>query len=228
MSASTPATGTPGKRPLVDGHNMAILGITQSGKTAVGRELHATTPRVSIWVNERGDKRVENIAGTRARSLEGVKNALARDEYRVNFLPADRNEAIPELRAWLWKVANRIDRQLPMQVVVDEVDRVAPQSGKAYGNLPNRDACRDFTSEGAKRGVKFVGITQDPVTMDKQTLRQSRYRLVFPLSSENWDAVRKFGFDRDAVESAERYAGVLHNADGSVLEDRVKAEARFA
>jgi len=228
MPSDAPPTGTPGERPLVDGHNMTILGITQSGKTAVARELQATTPRVSIWVNERGDNRVANIAGTEARSLEGVKKALARDEWRVNYLPRDRNEAIADLRAWLWQVADRTDRQLPLQVVVDEVDRVAPQSGKAYGNLPHRDACRDFTSEGAKRGVKFVGITQDPVTMDKQTLRQSRYRLVFPMSAENWKAVSNYGFDRGAVDDAPRYAGVLHAADGTVLEKAVKAEARYA
>lgn len=228
MPSSAPPTGTPGERPLVDGHNVAILGITQSGKTAVARELHATTPRVSIWVNERGDNRVANIAGSEARSLEGVKKALARDEWRVNYLPRDRNDALPELRSWLWQVADRTDRQLPLQVVVDEVDRVAPESRKAYGNLPGRDACRDFTSEGAKRAVKFVGITQDPVTMDKQTLRQSRYRLVFPMSAENWKAVRNYGFDRSAVDDAPQYAGVLHAADGTVLEGMIKAEARYA
>ncbi len=213
--------------PLTDGHNMAVLGATQTGKTSFARELHAETPRVSIWVNERGKKRVPNIAGTEARSLEGVKRAFARDEWRVNYLPADRNAAIPKLQGWLWEVAARTDRELPVQVVVDEVDRVAPQSGKEYGNLPARDAVRDFTSEGVKRNVKFVGITQDPATYDKQALGNSRYRAVWDMSAERRKAVRNYGFDWREVEAAEQYAGVLHHMRGEVLRT-VKAAARYA
>jgi DNA-binding ferritin-like protein (Dps family) len=212
---------------LEDAHNLAVLGATQTGKTSFARELHDRTPRVSIWVNERGDHRVPNVAGVEARTLQGVKEAFANDEWRVNYLPADRREAIVELQEWLWTVADRVDRQLPMQVVVDEVDRVAEQSGKSYGNLPARDAVRDFTSEGVKRGVKFVGITQDPVTYDKQALRQSRYRAVWDMSAENRNAVRKYDFDWGAVESAPRYAGVLHHMSGRVI-GQVKAEARYA
>ncbi len=214
-------------KALTDGHNVAVLGATQTGKTAFARELHATTSRVSIWVNERGKKRVPNIAGEEVRSLEGVRRAFARDAYRINYLPADRNEALPQLQDWLWQVAERTDRELPVQVIIDEVDRAAPQSGKEYGNLPHRDAVRDFTSEGVKRNVKFVGITQDPATYDKQALGNSRYRAVWDMSAERRAAVKKYGFDWDEVEGAEQYAGVLHHHSGRVL-GTVKAAARYA
>lgn len=212
---------------LENAHNVAVLGATQTGKTSFSRELHATTPRVSIWLNERGDNRVPNVAGETYRSLEGVRKAFGRNEYRIEYLPADRRQAIVLLQEFLWSVAKATDRQLAVQVVVDEVDRVAEQSGEKYGNNPARDAVRDFTSEGVKRNVKFVGITQDPVTYDKQALRQSRYRAVWTMSSENRKAVSDYGFDWREIDDAPQYAGVLHHMSGSVI-GNVKAEARFA
>lgn len=212
---------------LEGAHNLVGLGATQTGKTSFTRELHATTPRVSIWVNERGKHRVPDVDGTVARDLDDVRAALANDDLRVEYLPADRNEAIVELQDWLWKVADRADRELPMQVVVDEVDRVAPQSGKEYGNHPPRDTVRDFTSEGVKRNIKFVGITQDPTTYDKKALRQSRYRAVWTMSSEQQKTVSDYGFDFDRVTDAPAYAGILHHMSGQVL-GPVKAEERYA
>ena len=149
---------------LESAHNLAVLGATQTGKTAFARELHATTSRVSVWLNERGKHRVPDVEGVTARTLSEVKRAFANDRYRIEYLPSDRRRAIPQLQSWLWEVAERTNRQLPVQVVVDEVDRVAEQSGEKYGNNAPRDAVRDFTSEGVKREVKFVGITQDPTT----------------------------------------------------------------
>lgn len=212
---------------LESAHNLAVLGATQTGKTSFARELHAETSRVSIWLNERGDHRVPEVEGVTARTLSEVKRAFANDRYRIEYLPSDRRRAIPELKSWLWDVAERTNRQLPIQVVVDEVDRVAEQSGEKYGNNPSRDAVRDFTSEGVKREVKFVGITQDPVTYDKVALRQSRYRAVWPMSSENRNAVSKYGFEWDRIDESPQYAGVLHHMSGNVI-GTVKAEGRYA
>jgi len=214
---------------LTNAHNLAVLGATQTGKTAFVRELHATTPRrVSIWLNERGDHRVPNIDGVVCRDLEDVRQAFVDNAHRIEYLPADRREAVVDLREFLWAVEGD-ERDLPVQVVADEVDRLAEQSGKSYGNLPPRDAVRDFTSEGVKRNVKWVGITQDPSSYDKRALRQSRYRAVWPMSAENRDAVRKYGFDWDAIDSAPQYAGILHDHTGETTSPAtVKAEARYA
>lgn len=221
---SVPST----EQALTDAHNIAALAATQTGKTSFVRELHATTTRdVSIWVNERGDKRVPGVIGTEARDLEDVRDAIASGASHIEFLPADRNEAIPGLRRLLWQVAERTDRELELQVIVDEVERVAPQSGKQYGNLPHRDAVRDFTSEGVKRNVKFIGITQDPATYDKQALGNSRYRAVWNMSAERRRAVSKYGFDWDAVEEAPQYTGILHYMSGTVI-GQVRAAEEYA
>jgi hypothetical protein len=216
--------------PWTDGYNMAILGKTQTGKTSIARELHDTTPRVSIWVNEPGKKRVDDVAGPTARSLAQVRKAFANNEYAIDYVPDDRNAAIVELQEFLWNVADQTNRRLQSQVIVDEVDRVAPQTGEKYGNNPSRDAVRDFTSEGVKRGVKFVGITQDPTKYDKQALRQSEYRLIFDMSNENRTSsvVSRMGLNFETVDESDRYTGVLHDDAGQVLEESVKAEAHYA
>lgn len=214
--------------PWEDGYNMAILGRTQTGKTAVARELHSTTSRLSIWLNEPGDKRVPNIEGRVVRSIEELRNAFADNCWRINFVSEDRDKDVVLLRRFLWRVAEATDRSLDIQVIADEVDRLAPQSGKEYGNLPPRDAVRDFCSEGVKRGIKWVGITQDPVTYDKVALRQSDYRLIFTMSAENRDAVSKYGFAWSEVDDGDRYTGVLHSAEGDVLNPNVKAAEAYA
>ena len=217
--------------PWTDGYNMAILGKTQTGKTSTARELHAETPRVAIWMNEAGNKRVPDVAGREVNSVEGVRDAFADDCYAIELVSEDRNADVPRLQEFLWDVAEATDRQLQMQVTADEVDRVAPQSGKQYGNLPARDAVRDYTSEGVKRGVKWVGITQDPTKYDKQSLRQSEYRLIFDMSAENRrsSVVSKMGLDFAAVDATDdRYTGVLHDDSGTVLDTSVKAEERYA
>lgn len=212
---------------LENGHNVAVLGATQTGKTSFARELHATTPRLSIWLNEPGEHRVPDVDGVVARDLDDVRAAFANDQLRIDYVPADRDEAVVELQRWLWKVSDRADRQLPIQVIADEVDRLAPESQKQYGNLPPRDAVRDFCSEGVKRGIKWVGITQDPSTYDKKALRQSRYRAIWPMSAEQKSAVRKYGFNWDRIESAGQYTGVLHHMSGQVIGE-VRAEERYA
>jgi hypothetical protein len=219
--------------PWTDGYNLAVLGKTQTGKTSICRELHATSPRVSIWLNEAGDSRVPDVAseGQVVRSVAGVRKAFQRDQYAINFVSRDRESDLVDLKEFLWSVADRVDRELQMQLIVDEVDRLAPQSGKSYGNYPSRDAVRDLTSEGVKRGIKFVAITQDPTKYDKQSLRQSEYRLIYDMSNENRTSsvVSRMGLNWDAVdETADRYTGVLHDDSGSVLDAAVKAEERFA
>jgi len=214
--------------PWTDGYNMVVLGKTQTGKTSISRELHETTPRVSVWLNPIGIDRVEDVPGTTVRSLSELRDAFAADEYAVELVSDDRRRDIVELQNFLWSVADATDRRLGMQVVVDEVQDVAPQTGA--DDVPHRDAIRRFAKRGVKRNIKLVSITQDPTAMDKQSLRQSEYRLVYPMTNENRTSsvVRRMGFDWDAVDAGDRYTGALHADNGDVLDSSVKAEARYA
>lgn len=214
--------------PLTDGYNLGVLGKTQTGKSSFCRELQAESPRFSVWLNAEGMDRVEDVPGETVRSVEGVAEAMGRNEYAVELVSDDRRRDVVELQQLLWEVADNTDRRFPMQVIVDEVQEVAPQSNK--GEFPPRDAVRRYAKRGVKRNVKLVTITQDPTAMDKQTLRQSEYRLFFDVTAEQRrsSVVSKMGVDWAAVEEGDRYTGALFDDRGNVLADSLKAEARYA
>jgi len=213
-----------------DAGNLIILGRSQTGKTVTAREIQ-DNGRVSIWVNETGDDRVPDVPrdNQRAyRSLRGLENALSRNERNIEFVTDDRNAAIENLHEWLWKKAEMGDRRVPFQVVCDEIHRVAPQSGKEYGNLPPRDRVRDFMKEGMKRNIKFVGITQDPVSFDKESLRQREYMIVMELAHEQKNYMADYGVDARKVAQQPDYSGVLYHASGETMKEGVKARGKYA
>jgi hypothetical protein len=216
--------------PWTDGYNMAILGKTQTGKTSVARELQATSPRVSVWLNEAGIDRVDDVPGYTVQSIDGLRKAFANDEYAIEWVSHDRQRDILELQKFLFGVADRSERELMMQVIVDEVQDVAPQDATS-DDMEAVEAVRRFCKRGVKRNIKFVAITQDPTAYDKQALRQSEYRLIFDMANENRKSsvLRKMGFDWAAVDATpDRYTGVLHDDSGTVLKETVKAEAEYA
>jgi len=214
-----------------DAKHLFLVGATQTGKTTTAKEIYAESSRVGIWVNDRGKHRVEGVqtlSDGSYRSLRGVKRAFARDETRIEYLPGDRRDGLAELTDWLWSVADRTDRQLPVSVYVDEMHKVAPQSQKDYGNLPGRDDVRDITKEGEKRNIKLVGVSQDPVSFDKQSLRQRNYLLCYELSREQSDYLADYGADVDEINAQPEYAGIVYDRTGQVVATGVKAKERYA
>lgn len=209
-----------------DAGSIGVLGRTQTGKTTSSREVHAETSRVSIWLNRRGSDRVPNVAGKRVRSLEGLESGFRSNTRRYNFLSAAPEQDVVTLQEWLWEVAHRADRELPLQLVVDEAHHLAPQTNAK--DEPSRDAVRKLAKEGMKRNIKLVLITQDPVALDKQTLRQTEYRLIFEMSTEAQHHVSEYGFDFEQLATTDKHTGVLHRADGEVLDGAVKARSKYA
>jgi len=120
------------------------------------------------------------------------------------------------------------DRRVPFQIVCDEIHRVAPQSGKQYGNLPSRDRIRDFAKEGMKRNIKFIGITQDPVSFDKESLRQREYLVCMELSHEQKQYMADYGVDAQRVAKQPEYSGILYHASGETMATGVKGRSKFA
>jgi len=214
-----------------DAGHLFIFGGTQTGKSTTGREIFAEAPRIGIWVDPRGKHRVEGIKGLSDgtyRSLRGLKKGFARDETRLEFLPADRKQGMGELVDWLWEVEERVDRQLPVTVYVDELHKVAPQSNKEYGNLLGRDGVRDIAKEGMKRNVKLVAMDQRPQAVDNGSVSERQYLLCFPVASEQQDYIGKRGVDVDEVARQPEFAGVLYDKHGNVVETGVKANKRYA
>lgn len=209
-----------------DSGTVFVLGRTQTGKTTATRELAKESSRVTIWLNRRGPERIRQVPGERYESLRGIKKGMARNERKFNLLSGHPRSDIVGLQSWLWDVAERTDRELPITVVVDELHDVAPQSQK--DEFPARDSVRKLAKEGQKRNIKLVGITQDPVSMDKQTIRQREYLLVFDLSAEQGRYLSDYGVSVEEVNSQPEFSGVLYHASGEVIARGVKGQAKYA
>jgi len=212
-----------------DAGHLWNVGRTQTGKTTTAREIFDQNQRINIWLNSRGEDRISGIktlAGGSYRSLRGVKKGFSRDESRIEYIPESRETGIIELRKWLWQVAERTDRNLPVTVFMDEIHEIAPQSQK--DELPPRDAVRKLAKEGKKRNIKMVGISQDPVSFDKQALRQRDYLLCFELAKEQSDYLSQYGADVSEINSQPEYAGVIYHADGTQLDSGIKASEVYA
>lgn len=214
---------------IEDAGHVWDIGRTQTGKTTTAREAFAESSRVGIWLNYRGDDRVEGVqqwADGSHRSLRGVRQAFGRDEQRIEFLPSDPAEGIEELQSWLWQVADAVDRDLPVTVFIDEIHNIAPQSQR--DELEGRDAVRRISKEGMKRNIKLWGISQDPVSFDKQSLRQREYLLCYALSHEQGRYLSDYGVDVSRVNDQPEFAGIVYHANGSVVEEGVRAQPRYA
>jgi len=209
-----------------DAGNLIIIGRSQTGKTSTGREIHAENNRISIWLNERGKHRVPSVAGKEVRGIKAIESGLAAGETKFNFLSGDRERDIERLQNWAWDKAEKYDRQMPMQIVADELQRLAPNSGKK--SLEGRDTVRMLLKEGMKRGVKFIGITQDPVSVDRQSRSQREYLLLFPLAKEQSDTIRDYVDNLDIVKQQPDYTGVVFHADGRVVQSGIKAKGKYA
>lgn len=214
-----------------DAGHLFLFGGTQTGKTTTALEMYNEAERVGIWVNDRGKHRVEGVktlADGSYKSLKGVKNAFSRDEARIEFLPSDRSAGLTRLQDWLWEVEDRVNRELPVTIYIDELHKVAPQSGKNYGNLPGRDRVRDIAKEGMKRNVKLVAMDQRPQAVDNGSVSERQYLIALPMAAEQHDYVRKRGVDLDQVARQPDYTGVLYDKQGRTLSEGVKAQERYA
>lgn len=210
----------------VDPGSVVILGRTQTGKTSLARQLHARNDRLSIWLNEQGANRVPQVTGKTVSGFEALRNGMQNDRYKFNWLSSNRNQDIRRLQNWMWDIAAETNRQFRMQLIVDELHRLSPQSNK--DELLGRDDIRRIAKEGMKRNVKLIGITQDPVALDKQTIRQREYLLLFGLSKEQQEYVGDYVGDISAVYQQDQFEGVLYHSSGELREQGVKADKKFA
>jgi len=218
--------------PWTDGLNMLVLGKTQTGKTSLCRELHDTSPRLSVWLNATGADRVEDVPGRTVRSLSALQDALRDDCWAIEWVSDDRRRDYPRLQRLQFELADATDRSLRQQTIVDEAHELAPTGRQSQDSqlYDSQQTARRFAKRGVKRGIKHVAVTQDPTAMDSQTMRQSEHRVVFDMTSENRKSsvLKRMGFDWDAVDAGDRFTGVLFDDSGQIEERAVKAQEEYA
>jgi DNA helicase HerA-like ATPase len=209
----------------IDNGAIHVLGRTQTGKTVFSKQIHAETPRISIWVNRTGTDRIPGVSGKVVRGIDAIESGIANGRDTFNYLSSSPSSDIPELVDWVWEVADLNDREVEFQLTIDEVHEHAPQSQKK--DLEPRDTIRRVAKRGMKRGVKLVSITQDPVAMDKQTLRQREYLAVFELAAEQFSYMTDYGVGRE-VNDLEEFAAMVYNAKGQAVDEAVKGASKYA
>jgi len=202
-----------------------VLGRTQTGKTVYSKTIHAETPRISIWMNRTGTDRIPGVSGKVVRGIDAIESGIADGRTTFNYLSSNPANDIPELVNWLWEVSELNDRNVEFQLTIDEIHEHAPQTGKK--ELEPRDTIRRIAKRGMKRGVKLVSITQDPVAMDKQTLRQREYLAVFELATEQFNYMTDYGVGRE-VNDLEEFAAMVYDAKGNVVDENVKGASKYA
>lgn len=213
-----------------DSRPMVILGQNQTGKTVLARQIHDQTQRVTVWLNASGQDRVESVPGETVQSVRGERNslesALRAGHSRMELVTNDRETTMPTLKSWLFDKSEKSGRDAPLQVVIDEGHLVAPNTQSQ--DQPSRDAVRRIASAGAKRNIKLVLLSQQPTRLDKSTVRESKIRVVYPMSSESQRDFAEYGFDFDRVLDNPDYCGVVHASTGEIIEGKVKASADYA
>lgn len=217
---------------LNDKGSIAILGTTQTAKSTAAKELHAETDRISIWINDADDEdRVPGVKGVYVYSRQTLLEALRDGETKINYQATDRQEAVVTIKETLWTLASRTKRNMRTQVIIDEAHNVAPQTPKE--NHPSRDAVRDLAREGQKRGIKTVLIVQDPVSMDKQALRQVTYVMMFRMSMFQEDSLKRFNLPWDRIKELDHdpegpSEAIVIEDNGDVLEPGTTPKEKYA
>lgn len=209
----------------IDDGAIHVLGATQTGKTVFSKHRHAESPRIEIWINRTGDDRIPGVSGKVVRGIDAIESGISNGRTTFNYLSRDPESDIPELVDWMWEVSEMNGRDVQFTITIDEIHEHAPQSGKK--DLEPRDTIRKVAKRGMKRGIKLVSITQDPVALDKQTLRQREYLAVFELAHEQFDYMTDYGVTRD-IRDLPEYAARVYDRSGNVVDDSVKGASKYA
>lgn len=207
---------------------IGILGKKQTGKTTGARQQHAffgsLSDRVSVWIMPR-DEAVPRVkgggdpVGSKKKFLEAIRDGRTHIVWKTT----DVAGALEDFKDVAWKIADQHGREgYAIQVIVDEIHNIAPEQATKEQRR-GRDIVRKIAKEGEKRGVKLVGITQDPTSWDKQTLRQMEYLLIFMISPIQTDPFQRWGIDWGVVADLDPHCAVLYQNE---LEGR-SGEARL-
>lgn len=202
---------------ITDNGGIAIMGKKQTGKTTAARQLFLEGDRIAIWVMPLGDEKIPMPSSSpteksgsvvSVRSEYALVEAIANGRRHIIYRVKNVQHTIEPVRARLWAMSEATGRDMRVSLFVDEVHNYAPE-GATKNDRESRDAIRKIAKEGEKRGVKFTPITQDPVSLDKQTLRQMEYFLIFsigPLSNP----FKQYDIDITHVANTDEYCAVLY------------------
>ena len=210
--------------------SIVICGRTGSGKSTLAKTVHSNSPRISIWLNEKGADREPRVSGKRVRTPRALESGLRDGISTYNWISSNRERDVQALQKWCWRkyqVAKDRGVGTPkFQIIIDEAHREAPQTNKK--DVASRDAIRRLMREGRKRGVKTILCSQQVQSLDKQSIRERGYLCAFELSIEQQRYMRDYGVDVNDVQDLKDYSCIVYRADGTVEERNVRGDSRYA
>lgn len=196
---------------------LLITGDTQSGKTVLASEIHATSDRYSIFLNTEAEPNIRGIdVSSPSEITEAMSKGARRFNYQVDSFSGESE--LEELRTYLWTLSERTGRRAKTQVVVDESHDIATE-GTREG--PLHRLCK----RGAKRGIKTVMITQDPSSIAKMVARQADYHVWVGRPSpfhESYFRTYRLPFDR--LREQQQYEYSVMQGSKIVATGRTKKE----
>jgi len=198
-----------------------VCGPSDGGKTTRAREHHATFDGVSVWVNHNG---ASKVAGHRAAGPEALATGVGKfdawSDVRVNLVcddPVDGFELAIRFAVDVWDTAG-----VPVQIVCDEIHNAfgADQPG------PNDNPILWALNEGRDKGIKVLGVTQNPQNMPYKRMDSVKFWVwVGEYSTPMTGFLEYYGF-KDAI-TAERFRVTVFNRQSEVVHETTTTE-RYA
>lgn len=190
---------------FVQGHpHTAVFGITGGGKTTLIKRMIRDSKRLAVWdvmedIAEPGKGRAAIKPVDGAGMLTAFKRAYSGNRnMRIAYQPPLKNrqqlfekfcENIIRLQGM-----HSETRPLWLDVVIDEIDSVFPP------NTVRDHPFSDLVRRGRHYGVRLIGGTQFPTTVNPDFRRNCAVSYLFPLGSEGKNFVQSNYRNREAAE----------------------------
>lgn len=215
---------------MTDPESVAIFGHKQTGKTTLARQLHAESRRISIWLNDASEpvEAVPKEGHAPVSSVSGIRKRMKQGARAIEYRSRNKEQDFAQLVDWMFSVSEEFNRKVEFQIIGDEWHMVAPQTNEKRHT--GRDATRKITKRGEKRNIKGVFITQDPVSTDKQWIRQTGYVVLFHNHFSQEDSLRRLNLPFTRAQNLPQYAALVVDSRGYVItpDGGVKAKTKYA
>jgi len=179
---------------MVQAHHTLVTGDSGGGKTTLMREMYATYPGLSIWIDHNG---VSGISGTDVDDAETVTSeaeARRSSATRIRWRTSDPLAAAGAAR----RVAHQYHERsgYPSQLIVDE----AQDGILADGEVETGNPVKQALHQDRDHRLKVVVASQDPTDLEYTPLKQCQYfTWVGPWSTFHDGFIRYFSIPRDEL-----------------------------
>lgn len=163
----------------------AILGMTQSGKTVLAREIFEAIAEAALYIDYEDLGEIQGRRMTRDTSIRELKRALSKRQ-RIRYVP-EWGDAENDVRQLYNALTNCNEN---VYVFADEIQQ--------YGDF-TRNALDVFAVRGLKRGIHLVAISQRPANLSKTILTQINKYIFFRMQGAEKVSMGRYDLPREII-----------------------------